>query len=277
MYRISEDSGVYRGEYEVKVYRANSVEEALKFRENYPDFTLFSGGSDVALNLQKETLSGLIDITHLESLKAIKVTSKTIQIGALVTINTILESKEIEEKLPLLHEVCKTFASHQIRNIATIVGNIINDSPVADFIAPLLVLNATITLRSLDRERTVALEELFDGYKSLKMDREIVLGFEVPLERGSFYYRKVGARKQLNITKLSLVLFRTKDRYRVSGASLNSYVQRFKTIEKLLEYGVFSQGELLEAIEKDIAPHSNVEYKKRVLLNMLQDALLEIK
>jgi len=260
----------------VKVYRAKSVEEALELIENYPDFTLFAGGSDVSVHLQEESIVGLIDITHLESLKVIKVGDTSIKIGALVTINEILESPEIKEHLPLLHEVCKTFASHQIRNIATIAGNVINDSPVADLIAPLLVLNATLTLASHDNERSFALEELFDGFKSLKMGREIVLGFELPLEKGKFYYRKVGARERLNITKLSLVIFRSKDSYRVSGASLNAYVQRFKTIEKLLESSCFSQSELIKAIEKDVSPHSNAEYKKRVLFNMLQEALVKI-
>ena len=276
MYGLPKDSRVNRGEYEVKVYRAKSVEEALELIENYPDFTLFAGGSDVSVHLQEKSIVGLIDITQIESLKVIKLKSKSIKIGALVTINEILESKEVENHLPLLHKVCETFASHQIRNIATIAGNVINDSPVADMIAPLLVLNARVTLASLSNERSFALEELFDGFKSLKMDREIVLGFELPIVQGSFYYRKVGARERLNITKLSLVMFRTNDNYRVSGASLNSYVKRFKTIEKLLESSCFSQSELIKAIEKDVSPHSNAEYKKRVLLNMLQEALLEI-
>ena len=223
----------------MKVYRAKSVEEALELIENYPDFTLFAGGSDVSVHLQEESIVGLIDITQIESLKVIKSSSKSIKIGTLVTINEILESKEVAEHLPLLHKVCETFASHQIRNIATIAGNVINDSPVADLIAPLLVLNAKVTLASLINERSFALEELFDGFKSLKMDREIVLSFEIPLEQGSFYYRKVGARERLNITKLSLVMFRIDDEYRVSGASLNSYVKRFKTIEKLLGNGSF--------------------------------------
>lgn len=277
MYGLSKDSRVHKREYEVKVFRAKSVEEAVELQELYPEFTLFSGGSDVSLHLLQESLKGLIDISRIESLQKIEVSSKSIKIGALVTINAILMSKDIQVSLPLLHEVCKTFASHQIRNIASIAGNVINDSPVADFIAPLLVLNSTITLFSLDGERKLALEELFDGYKSLKMGNEIVISFNVPLERGDFYYRKVGARERLNITKLSLALFRSKGKYRVSGASLNSYVQRFKRVEKLLERGEFSRSELRKTIDKDINPHSNIEYKRRVLLNMIEEALLEIR
>ena len=261
----------------MRVYRAKSVEEAVALIEKYPNFTLFAGGSDLSVHLQEESIVGLIDITHIESLKTIKIAATSIYIGALVTINAILESQEIEEKLPLLHEVCKTFASHQIRNIATVAGNIINDSSVADLIAPLLVLNARVTLASLDSERSFALEELFDGFKSLKIDKEIVLGFEIPLERGRFYYRKVGARERLNITKLSLVVFRSQESYRVSGASLNAYVKRFKSIEKLLEHGAFSEEELLECMGKDVKPHSNAEYKKRVLFNMLQEAFVELE
>jgi CO/xanthine dehydrogenase FAD-binding subunit len=189
----------------------------------------------------------------------------------------LLESQEIEKYLPLLYKACKTFASHQIRNVATIAGNIINDSPVADLISPLLVLDTKITLASLKGERSFLLEELFDGFKSLKISNEIVLGFEIPLEKGDFYYRKVGGRKQLNISKLSLALFYTQGRFRLSGASLNIYVQRFKNIEKLLESEAYLQDELFEAIDKDISPHSNARYKKRVFYNLLEEALSEIQ
>ena len=258
------------------VKKATTIDEALAFMQEYPHFTLFSGGSDVVVKLQKENIAGLIDISHINTLKEISKEKEHITIGALTTINAILESNEVLNSLALLHKASKNFASHQVRNIATLGGNVVNDSPVADLISPLLVLNATVTLCSLKGERTLPLEELLSGYKSLNMKEEIVTSFRIPLKKGTHYYKKVGAREGLNIAKLSLALFHCEENYYVSGASLNSYVQRLKTVEKLLQGGVFSKSELQEAIVKDTNPHSNAEYKRRVLFNMLEEALSDI-
>ena len=273
MYRVSKDSRVYRKEYEMNLYKANDIEEALRLKVKYPDATLFAGGSDVVVALQKDTITDLIDISHLSSLNFIKEDNHKIEIGALTTINTLLQNDEIKKHLPLLNQVAQTFASHQIRNIATLGGNIINDSPVADFIAPLIVLGTTVKLVSLQGERVIPLEQLFDGYKSLTLENEILISFEIPIQEGKFYYRKVGARKQLNIAKLSLCLFYSDNKYKLSGASLNPYTKRFLHIEKILENENFTQDELIIAIQKDISPHSNKDYKQKVLLNLINEAL----
>jgi len=257
--------------------KAKDINDALLMMQVSSESILFSGGSDMSLRVSQNNDREMIDISSLEELNFIKGDKSCIKIGALTTINKLLESPLIEEYLPHLHEACKTFASHQIRNIATLGGNIINDSPAADLIAPLLVVDAKVTLQSIEGERTLLLEELFDGFKSLKMKKEIVTSFTISPRKQSWYYRKVGTRERLNITKLSLVVLKGEDKFYLSGASLSPYVKRFKNLEKLLNSGHFCDADIKKAMREDISlregSRSTKEYRQRVLFNMIKEAL----
>ena len=260
---------------------AKNLKDALKLREENPHFFLLLGASDISVKIKKETIDGIIDISHLEELSYIHKNSDSIEIGALTTINTLLKDDNINQDLKIISEVCKNFASYQIRNIASIGGNIANDSPVADLIAPLLVLNTKVTLVSVSGERTILLENLFNGYKSLNLHNEIIKSFTIPLTKHQYYYRKVGARAKLNITKVSLAMVKNKDGFCISGASLNPSISRFSNLEKLLNRGEYSDEMILKALENDISPsgsfRSTKEYRTKVLFNMLKEAIGSFK
>ena len=261
--------------------KPKTEKEMLSFVNQYKDFFIFCGGTDLTLKLKKQPLAGVIDISSLNQYRYIKKENSTIYIGALTTINTILEDNYIKNYIPLLSEVSKEFASHQIRNIATIGGNIANASPVSDLIAPLLVLDTKVILLSLAGEREIPLYQLFDGFKSLTLKDEVIVSFKIELKENQHYYRKVGSRAKLNISKLSLAMVKTDENYYLSGASLNPYTKRFYSVEKLLESGEFNDEKILECLEKDIAPsgsfRSTKEYRFRVLLNMINEALESFK
>lgn len=254
-----------------------TVDEMLKNIDENPDFYIFCGGTDLALKLKNSSVDGVIDISSLKQFNFIRKTDSMIQIGALTTVNTILENHYIENYIVILSDVAKEFASHQIRNVATIGGNIVNDSPVADMIAPLLVLDSTVTLLGSKGERTIPLAELFDGFKSLTLKNEIITTINIPIKKHQHYYRKVGARAKLNISKLSLAMIKSEDKYYLSGTSLNPYTKRFFNVEKLLESGEFNDAMILESLEKDISPsgsfRSTKEYRFQVLLNMIKEGL----
>ena len=261
--------------------KAQNVKDATKLIEQNPHFSLLFGGSDLALKVQKNTIEGIIDISHLQELSYIRESQNSVEIGSLTTINTILNNEIVKKHLAILAEASQNFASYQIRNIASIGGNIANASPVADLIAPLLVLNARVTLVSTHGERTILLEDLYSGYKSLNLKNELIKSFTITLKTQQHYYRKVGPRKSLNISKLSLAIVKNEDGFFISGASLNPYISRFKHLETLLNTAAFSDDMIREAISKDISPsgsyRSTKEYRSRVLFNMLKDALLGFK
>ncbi len=261
--------------------RAENTTHATELIDANPSFTLLHGGSDLALKIKSDSIKGIIDISHLHELKYIKQNSDTLEIGALTSITTLLHDANIREYLPLLSEACSSFASHQIRNVASLGGNIANDSPVADLIAPLLVLRAEVVLMSRHKKRTIPIHELFQGFKKLNLNRELIGSFTIPLLEHKHYYRKVGARANLNISKVSLAIVHNRDGYFLSGASVNPYVMRFRHSEELLNTQEFSKESLQEALSKDIAPsgsfRSTKEYRSRVLLNMIIEALESFK
>ena len=261
--------------------RAKDLDDAMKLIAEHPDFLLMCGSTDVAVELKKQkNVNGIIDISTLNELQYIKIVSNTIHIGALTTITDILESTEVQTHLPLLIAAAEVFASHQIRNLATLGGNIANASPAADLTAALLALNATVTLGSQEGERIIDLEDLFCGYKCTKLDHEIILGITIPLQEHIWYYRKTGARERLNITKVSLAVIKNSEGYCISGASLNPYALRFRHVENLLNSGNFNDEKIKEALELDISPSGSLRstkaYRMRVAFNMIKEALLKL-
>lgn len=261
--------------------RAASMDDALlQLREN-PGYLLLSGCTDVAVLLHKKREpQGVIDITALKELDFIRVEEEQLQIGALTTINEILGSEPVQTHLPLLCSVCELFGSHQIRNLATIGGNIANASPAADLIAPLLALEASVTLRSAEGERTLPLCDLYSGYKRVALEHEIITSVILPLEPHRWYYRKAGPRARLTIAKVSLAVVKKSGGYRISGASLNPYEKRFVHLERTLDNGDWGDEAIKAALEQDVDPsgsmRSSKAYRKRVLLNMLAEALKQI-
>jgi CO/xanthine dehydrogenase FAD-binding subunit len=259
-------------------YRANNTDHAIALLSEYPDFLLMCGSTDVTVTLKKQKeIQGLIDISHLDELRYIEVEPERIRIGAMTTISDILEDGDLQRKLPLLTAASEHFASRQIRNLATLGGNIANASPAADLVAVLLVLRATVTLGSVEGERCVALEELFCGYKCTKLAHEMILAIDIPLQEHTWYYRKTGVRERLNIAKVSLAVVKSRDGYAVSGASLNPYAVRFTHVEEVLNAGHADDAKLKEALEDDISPsgsfRSTKAYRMRVAFNMLKEAL----
>lgn len=261
--------------------RADNITHATELIDANPTFTLLHGGSDLAIKIKSGSIEGIIDISHLQELEYIKKNGDILEIGALTSINAILNDAQVMEHLPFLTEACKSFASHQIRNIASLGGNIGNDSPVADLIAPLLVLRAEVVLASTKGKRTIPIHELFQGFKKLNLNRELIDSFKIPLLEHKYYYKKVGARANLNISKVSLAMVHNRDGYFLSGASVNPYVMRFRHSEELLNSNDFSKVSLQETLAKDIDPsgsfRSTKEYRSSVLLNMILEALESFK
>ncbi|MBN2782996.1 MAG: FAD binding domain-containing protein [Campylobacterales bacterium] len=214
MHRVSKDSRSYFKEYEMIYLRAESLEDAVFLVNEHPLFEILCGGSDAVLKIDK--LDGIVDISHLVELDYIKNEGEFIEIGALSTINTILENEYLKEHLKLLVMASRSFASHQIRNIATIGGNIANASPASDIAPALLVLDAKVTLIGVDGERTLYLKDFFKGYKSLDMKNELIKSFTIPIAEGECYYKKVGARGVLNISKLTLAILKNKNGFCIS-------------------------------------------------------------
>lgn len=146
-----------------------------------PDAVLVAGATDVGLWVTKQLreLRPVAFLNGVEDLKGIEVQGGQLHVGACVTISALREA--VAERLPSFGELLRRYASQQVRNAATIGGNIANGSPIGDGPPALIALGATLHLRRGDEMRSMPLEDFFLEYR--KQDRrpgEFVAGVSFP-------------------------------------------------------------------------------------------------
>lgn len=264
---------------------AKDLAAALAHYRAHSDYLLLAGGTDIVPAMrQGRGVPGLIGIGGVEELRGIEKEGEMLKVGALTTVSELLESPLVRAYCPLMEMACRVFGSKQIRNMATLGGNIGNASPAADLLPVLLVLKAELELRSEEGRRSLPATALFEGYKKLAlMPGEIITTLWLPIEPGwEPYYRKVGRRNALNIAVASLAgLVRRRgeqiDALRLAAGSVNPFPVRLEHVETLLSGGRSDaeRAAVVEALERDIAPHSGLRgsaaYRREVTANMIME------
>ena len=147
-------------------YEAKTIDEAIfKLSEN-PDLKIVAGGTDILIKMHGGKLEkiDLLSIHNIASLKNIKkLENGTINIGPLATFSQIANDPLIAKFIPVLAEASLSMGGPQIRNVATIGGNICNGATSADSASTLFALNAKLKLKSLKDERIIPIEEFYLG------------------------------------------------------------------------------------------------------------------
>ncbi|RMH59988.1 MAG: xanthine dehydrogenase family protein subunit M [Candidatus Hydrogenedentota bacterium] len=133
---------------------------------------VLAGGTDLLVNirlgLQHPRI--VVDIKKIREHTAIRFDEKEgLSIGAAVTINEVMENRDVQKHFPALVEAAKVLASHQLRNRATVIGNLCNASPCADMAPPLLCLDARVEIVSDSGRRNLPLEAFFAGVKKTRL------------------------------------------------------------------------------------------------------------
>jgi len=155
------------------------ISEALKYLESYGDAAkLLAGGTDLLIQLKNNEIkpSYLIDLKKIQELKGIKFSvEEGLRLYPLTTISEIEASQVIENYFPIVSQAIKTIGSIQIRNRATVGGNLCRAAPSADLVPPLLVLDAQLKIRNFYNEKIIKLEEFFVGPgKTILKNNEIL-------------------------------------------------------------------------------------------------------
>ena len=190
-----------------------SLSEALEMLDRYKGAArVIAGGTDIVPANRKEApdVKVLIDITRIPGLGSIRLEDGTVKIGALVTHTEVALSGLIRESGIALAEGASRLGSPQIRNIATVAGNIMNAQPGADTVIPLLALDGSITVLSRQGERSIPLAELFTDLGRTMVDstREIVTEIAFPaLGKGeASAAMRLGKRKTLVLPILTVAV-----------------------------------------------------------------------
>lgn len=223
-------------------FKPESLEEALSYLEENPGTKILAGGTDLIILLSRNriTCEHILDIKAIPEANELSFSNNEgLFIGAAVTVNQICENNIIREKYPAISEAADNLASYQIRNRATLVGNICNASPGADLAAPLLVYDAKVHIASKEGNRVVELNEFFVGArKTVLKENEIVTGIFVPdVETGdnSIYLRK-SRIKGHDLCNVGLAIRLTKEKKLLLAiAAVASTPLRLTEIEEAIE------------------------------------------
>jgi CO/xanthine dehydrogenase FAD-binding subunit len=183
--------------------------------------SMFAGGTDLMVQMRlgaRGLEPVLMNICRIQGLRGVEQRNGRVQIGALTTITDILESARLRELAGVLVDAADCFGSGQVRNSATLGGNLCNASPAADMIVPLLLLDAEVELASWEHgrvvSRTVALDEFFTGPGTTTMracELLTFVRFPVPESGTVGVFGKCGARPALDIALASVGIAGVKD------------------------------------------------------------------
>ena len=274
-----------------------SVDEAAAVLRG-GDVTILASGTD----LMPQSQAGrarfgrvLMNIRRIPELRGIAVEQGTIRIGALTTVTELMQSDVIRRDAPVLVQAGDHFASDQLRNTATIGGNICNASPAGDLLVPLLILDAEVELVSMpdgSREsRRVPLREFFVGPgKTTRKPSELLVAvrFARPPEGFVARFYKFGTRPALDIAAISIgvggVLQRgALTRVRVAFGAVAPTPMRAPRTEYALEGRALTAdtiGTVAQAAHDEVRPISDVRasewYRRELVHNLTRRVLSDV-
>ena len=158
-----------------------SLAALLDARAQFPDAVLLSGGTDLGLRVSKEREQWplVISTAAVPELKRIALTDGMLEVGAGATYTEALPY--LDEHFPAFGALVRRIGSRQIRNLGTFAGNLATASPIGDTLPCLIALGASVTLRSRNGARTVAVEDFITGYRKTVLAKdEIIAAIGVP-------------------------------------------------------------------------------------------------
>jgi xanthine dehydrogenase small subunit len=190
-----------------KYFIPSTIKSALNYRTQHPDAIMISGASDVALRQTKkgEHFDVIIDLSFIDEIKFIDESENNITIGAGVSLEKVRTFSK--KTLPALHKMLSVFGSLQIRNLASLGGNIGSASPIGDTLPLLFAYGAVVNLIDLDGAmRCVNIQDFITGYRQTTLkSNELIHSVTIPKPTSDTIIKsyKVSRRKDLDISTVS--------------------------------------------------------------------------
>ncbi len=208
-------SGRIRRLPEVECLFPKNVSEALSFLEKHNGTVkVIAGGTDLVPQMKRRALTPkyLVSLARIADLNFIYDTRNGLTIGATTTLTEIKESPVINKNYPVISDSVSVMASSQIRNIATLTGNLCNALPSADSAPPLMVLQAKLKIAGPEKERTILVEDLFTGpRKTVLGPYELVTEIVIPPPAGYGVYLKHMLRAEGDLAMVGVAVYLTLD------------------------------------------------------------------
>ncbi len=198
--------------YDIKGYfEAETVSEAIALLAENPKLKIIAGGTDILIKMHGGQLeeAELLSLRKIKSLESIRrAEDGTISIGALATFSQIFNDPILQETIPILTEAAISMGGPQIRNAATIGGNICNGATSADSASSLFALNAQLRIQAQQGERLVSIREFYlgPGKVALQLGEILTEILIAPEDYQGFggHYIKFAMRKAMDIATLAI-------------------------------------------------------------------------
>ncbi|SHH96982.1 FAD binding domain-containing protein [Desulfosporosinus lacus] len=272
----------------MKYFQPYSVEEAIEIA-HASESTFLAGGTDLVLHMRtgKAQPSGLIDLGKISVLREIKEVDGFIEIGSMATFAELGNSELVAQNAYALWQACQSMGSPQIRNQATLGGNLGNCSPAADGLPPLLALGAEVHLISQEGEEFVPLSTLLSRTPLLGQNT-LIRGFRIPITGWQSGFSKLGRRRALAIARLSVAVAVEINGTRVENVrvALGAVGRRAFLSESLgrelsglelngawLEKGVL---EVQQIVREALGARASAPYKRTAVSGVFREALASI-
>lgn len=270
------------------IVNPSTIEEALMLKKSLTKSLFIAGGTDLILNIRnnKITTEYLIDLNRVDALKIISENEFYIEIGSMVTFEDLRENFIIKKHFNSLVNSAETMGSPQIRNMATIGGNIINAGPAADGIPCIMALNGILNFKSLDEDRNIACVDYFKNYQSERIkENELLTKILIPKKNILSGFYKLGKRNSLAIARLStaIVLNRENDIIKNISISLGAVsrypfrVEKIENIAKGRNVSWLFDDEILNLLENEVMEsikgRKTMNFKKEAIKGVYKNAL----
>jgi carbon-monoxide dehydrogenase medium subunit len=226
--------------YSLNYHRASSVADAVKLQKKGEDAKYVSGGMTLipAMKSRLAAPSDLVDLAHITDMKGIKVSGKTVTIGAGTTHAEVAGDAKLKAVCPALSYLASHIGDPHVRHKGTLGGSIANNDPAADYPAAMLALGATI----ITNKREISADKFFTGlFETALKDGEIVTGvsFTAPAQAAYEKFRNPASRYAI----VGVFVAKGKDGVRVAVTGAG-------------DEGVFRAHGMEKALTKSFAPAS---------------------
>lgn len=264
-------------------YKGPTTESALLelLSDTSHEARLLAGGTDLLVGIRGGVYKPdlILDLKKIPGYRNLKLEPDLgLTIGPSVTINEILSNKAVRQYHPLLCACAKDLASYQIRNRATVVGNIVNASPCSDMAPALLCLDATVTIASMRGKRDVAIGKFFTGVKKTVLEKdEIVTALHIPASSASAkgVYRKLKRIQGHDLGIVGVAVAQVQGRMRIAVSSAAPTPVVTKPLDCTLPIA-----SLLKEVDSIISPISDVrcsaEYRRFMVMEYAKYLLGEV-
>lgn len=272
-------------------FKPQSLEELWDIKKIVTEAGFIAGGTDVLVQIKDGEFNppALISLRSIPGLNQVEINSET-RIGTTVTIHQLCHHSSLGLDFPVLIDACKSLGSVQIRNSATIGGNLCNCSPAADMALPLLVLDAKLRLQTHNSSRDMPIHEFFLGPgKSCLSSDEILT--DILLDRPdknsrSVFLKKGRVKMDLAIASVAVRLEiegKNCRKARIAAGSVAPVPLRLLDVEQLIEGKPLNSSIISEAqknAKASVEPITDVraskEYRREIIGIYVKRALEKI-